>query len=96
MVEEDLGHAREDSKREYYHKGSQLLKPKHISTFTNGCLSRQPSLVINIVGTDDSSRLPHLVTGSTDVSTLLSLLFRNSRPPTWRLGRPAAANKPEG
>ncbi len=27
----------------------------------NECLSRQPSLVINIVGTDDISRLPRLV-----------------------------------
>jgi hypothetical protein len=67
MVEKDLGHAREDSKREYYHKGSQLLKSKHINTFTNGCLSRQPSLVINIMGTDDISRLPRLVTGLTDL-----------------------------
>ncbi len=31
------------------------------------CLSRQPSLVINIVGTDDISRLPRLVTGFTNV-----------------------------
>ncbi len=28
--------------------------------------------------------------------TLLSLLFRDSRPPTHRLGRPAAANGQEG
>jgi hypothetical protein len=31
------------------------------------CLSRQSSLVINIVGTDGISRLPHLVTGLTEV-----------------------------
>jgi hypothetical protein len=30
------------------------------------CLSRQSSLVINIVGTDDISRLPRLATGLTD------------------------------
>jgi hypothetical protein len=29
VVEQDLGHAREDGKREYNHKRSQLLKPKH-------------------------------------------------------------------
>jgi hypothetical protein len=33
MMEQDLGHPREDSKREYYHKGSQLLKLDK-STFT--------------------------------------------------------------
>jgi hypothetical protein len=96
MVEEDFGHAREDGKREYYHKGSKLLKPKHISTFTN----------------DDISRLPRSVTGFLDVGwkgggrspppplstqcTLLGLLFRNYRPPTRGLGRPAAANGQEG
>jgi hypothetical protein len=62
------------------------------------CLSRQSSLVINIVGANGISRLPRLVTGLTEVGrggggqvnppppvlcTLLSLLFCDSRPPTW-------------
>jgi hypothetical protein len=33
----------------------------------NECLSKQSSLVINIVGTDDISRLPRLVMGLTEV-----------------------------
>jgi hypothetical protein len=33
----------------------------------NECLSRQSGLVINIVGTDDISLLPRLVTGLTEV-----------------------------
>ncbi len=39
---------------------------KHIHSGTYECLSRQSSLVINIVGTDDISRLPRLATGLTD------------------------------
>jgi hypothetical protein len=30
MMEEDLGHAREDSKQEDCHEGSQLIPPEHI------------------------------------------------------------------
>ncbi len=60
------------------------------------CLSRQSSLVINIVGTNSISRLPRLVAGLTEVGrggggqvtpppppvlcTLLILLFRDYRP----------------
>jgi hypothetical protein len=48
-----------------------------VSMTVHECLSRQSSLVINIVGTDDISRLPRLVTGLTEAPPppLLSCVY---------------------
>jgi hypothetical protein len=49
--------------------------------FLRECLSRQSSLVINIVGTDDISRLPRLVTGLTLTEVWGGGLGRSSTTP---------------
>ncbi len=45
------------------------------------CLSRQSILVVNIVGTDDISRLPHLATGLTDDGRGGGVTGRSQPPP---------------
>ncbi len=61
------------------YKYSQLAANQGLPSYE--CLSRQSSLVINIVGTDDISRLPRLATGLTDDVWGGGVTRRSTLPP---------------